>query len=59
MIAPELLEILACPICESRPRLELSGEMLVCTQCRRSFPIVDGIPHLLPESAIEPPGEAE
>lgn len=56
MIAPELLEILACPICESRPPLELRGEFLVCTACAKSFPIVDGIPHLLPESAIEPEG---
>lgn len=47
-----LLELLACPLEESRPPLRLEGERLVCDSCRRAFPIVGGIPHLLPENAI-------
>lgn len=50
----ELIELLACPICEDRPALRREGgEILACTACERRYPIVDGIPHLLPESALE------
>jgi uncharacterized protein YbaR (Trm112 family) len=57
MIDPELLAILACPLCEERPPLELVEDTLVCTQCGSRFPIEDGIPRLLPEDAI-PPSES-
>ena len=53
MISPELLEVLACPCCDDRPALQLAGDDLLCSQCNRRYPIVDGIPQLLPESAIE------
>lgn len=52
MIDPTLLAILACPLCENHPHLRLDGLNLVCDQCHHAFPIVDGIPHLLPESAV-------
>jgi len=58
MIDEKLLEILACPICDERPPLKLVGAYLVCTVCGSGFPIVDDIPHLLPESAL-PPQELE
>lgn len=51
---PTLLEILACPVCEDRPPLREESDSLVCTVCSRTYPIVNGIPHLLPESAREP-----
>lgn len=54
MIDPELLSILACPVCDDRPPLRLSGEYLVCTVAGHGFRIVDGIPHLLPEDVIAP-----
>lgn len=54
MIDPKLLDILACPRCEPRPPLELYGSILVCTVCRHGYRIVNGIPHLLAEEAIEP-----
>lgn len=54
MIDPKLLELLACPICPNRPPLEEREGWLVCTACRRSYPIREGIPDLLPESAVEP-----
>lgn len=54
MIDEALLQILACPNCESRPPLLEAGDFLECSACRRRYPIVDGIPDLLPESAIKP-----
>ena len=42
------LELLRCPTCRSR----LEGEAeLRCTGCGRSYPVVDGIPRLLDETA--------
>jgi hypothetical protein len=54
MIDPKLLEILACPACDDRPPVRLEGETLVCDQCRRVYPIRDGIPEMLVESATIP-----
>jgi uncharacterized protein YbaR (Trm112 family) len=52
MINPELLRILACPMCKSDLRLEKSE--LICIKCGRRYPIKDGIPHLLPDELREP-----
>ena len=54
MISPDLLEILACPVC--RKPLVLRGEdALKCNECKRVYPIRNGIPILLePEATIEP-----
>ncbi|MFN4033073.1 MAG: Trm112 family protein [Fimbriimonadales bacterium] len=52
VLTPELLAILACPACEERPPLELRGDYLVCAQCRRAYPIRDGIPTLLEEESL-------
>ena len=54
MINPQLLEILACPACKTQVKLE--ADRLVCVQCRRRYPIRDGIPVMLVEEA-EPPSE--
>ena len=54
MIDPKLLEILACPACESRPPVKLEHEMLVCTECGRRYPIRDGIPIMLVDQAVLP-----
>jgi len=45
-ISRELLKILACPLCKGE--LKLKGEELVCRKCSQRYPIVDGIPYLLP-----------
>jgi uncharacterized protein YbaR (Trm112 family) len=50
----KLLDILACPLDDERPPLVLNGDHLVCTVCGSAFPIRNGIPDLLPESAIPP-----
>jgi uncharacterized protein YbaR (Trm112 family) len=46
-ISPELLKILACPMCKKK--VELKGEELVCVECGRRYPIKDGIPNMLPD----------
>lgn len=53
MISPDLLEILACPVC--RKPLVLRGEdSLKCNECQRVYPIRNGIPILLEaEATIE------
>jgi len=52
LIDPELLKILGCPLHDERPPFQLEGDYLVCTLEGHGFPIVDGIPHLLPENVI-------
>lgn len=54
MIDPQLLSVLACPVCDERPPLREEGEYLVCTKQGHAFPVRQGIPHLLPEDAIAP-----
>jgi uncharacterized protein YbaR (Trm112 family) len=54
----ELLEILACPSDDHAPLREdwVDGrEVLVCTVCRSSFPVEDGIPVLLRDDATPGP----
>lgn len=54
MIDPKLLELLACPACDDRPPLRQEGDALVCDECRRRYPIRDGLPEVLVESATLP-----
>lgn len=49
MIDKELLAILACPACKSD--VELNDEKIVCTKCKRRYPIKDGIPIMLIDEA--------
>ena len=58
MIDRELLEILACPACKKPLTLQEEAQKLTCGNCRRSYPIRDGIPILLIDEAIvEDPSE--
>ncbi len=50
----EWLSILACPVCDERPKLEKRGDLLICTLRGHGFMIVDGIPQMLPENALPP-----
>ena len=54
MIDKFLLEVLACPRCDSRPPVELKGSLLVCTECGYGYKIIDDIPQMLVEDAIPP-----
>ena len=54
----ELLEILACPSDDHAPLREETRDgkdVLVCTACRSTFPIEDGIPVLLRDDATPGP----
>ena len=53
MIDSDFLKILGCPLHPERPPFEQHGAYLVCTVSGHGFPVVDGIPHLLPENVIE------
>ncbi|MBL7032895.1 MAG: Trm112 family protein [Candidatus Delongbacteria bacterium] len=52
-ISEELLQILACPQCHGSLRPE--EEDLICDACRLAWPIVDGIPDFMPDSARKVP----
>ena len=56
MVDPRLIEILACPACDDRPPVRLVEEGLACDSCGRVYPINDGIPEMLVESALFPDG---
>ena len=47
MISRELLDILVCPACKTKVVLE--QDRLVCHNCRRKYPIRDGVPVMLIE----------
>lgn len=55
-LAPELLEVLACPACRAQLALDYEGSELVCTSgaCGLAYPIRDGIPVLLVDEARRP-----
>jgi len=50
-IDPELLEILACPVCKTPVEVVRDGAGLRCGQCRRVYPVQDDIPVMLVEEA--------
>jgi hypothetical protein len=64
-VDPTLLEILACPDTHHAPLdYDESKQTLTCTECRRVFPIRDGLPVLLLDEAVpaddtQPPGRSE
>jgi tetraacyldisaccharide 4'-kinase len=53
-ISTELLEILACPKCKKQVTLQQTdgSETIVCSDCRLSYPVRDGIPVMLIDEAI-------
>ena len=57
MIDKELLEILACPQCKGKVKLE--ADRIICQnpQCRRRYPIRSGIPVMLIDEAEKPQGK--
>jgi len=52
-----LLDILACPICKHYPlelrvfieKEEIDEGILLCSKCGRWYPILETIPHMLPD----------
>ena len=53
-VDPQLLEILACPLCKTAVTLTPDGKGLVCGTCRRRYPVLDDIPIMLVEEATLP-----
>jgi uncharacterized protein YbaR (Trm112 family) len=51
LVDQKLIDMLACPACEDRPKLKLEGNVLYCEKCRREYPIEDDIPVMLVERA--------
>ncbi|MBM3933964.1 MAG: Trm112 family protein [SAR202 cluster bacterium] len=53
---PELVKILACPVCRGTLKLQVTTEedgevvegTLTCQSCKEAYPIKDTIPNLLP-----------
>jgi uncharacterized protein YbaR (Trm112 family) len=56
MISQDLLDLLRCPLDPNQTRLESGADGLVCQRCRLTFPVREGIPSMLVEEAILPPG---
>tara|TARA_Y100000758_G_C15835095_1_gene343455 strand:+ start:109 stop:297 length:189 start_codon:yes stop_codon:yes gene_type:complete len=62
-LKPELIDILACPICKNTLDLsidktdtdtdEIIAGTLSCGECNEKYPIVDTIPNLLPPDLRE------
>ncbi len=48
-MSPETLQILACPICRGELTQISETLPLDCKTCNRTYPVVDGIPVLLPD----------
>ncbi|MBI1756419.1 MAG: Trm112 family protein [Fimbriimonas ginsengisoli] len=45
------MDDLACPVCPQRPPLFQRDNELVCRECGRVYPVVDGIPRLTPDQS--------
>jgi uncharacterized protein YbaR (Trm112 family) len=50
---PSVIASLACPACHGG--VALVGGSLVCQNCGRAYPIVDGIPVLIADRAVSIP----
>jgi uncharacterized protein YbaR (Trm112 family) len=48
---PQLLEILACPVCKTDVKLTADEKGLKCVKCHRVYPIQDDIPVMLIDEA--------
>lgn len=64
VLDPQLMQILACPCDEHAPLhtglpSDPAADALTCTRCRRSFPVVDGIPVLLLDDAFYDPAPSD
>lgn len=56
MIPQDLLDILVCPACKKALVLRENPASLKCGECRRVYPIQDGIPILLLDAATTEAG---
>ena len=45
----KLLDVLVCPLCKKK--VEKKGMFIICKKCKLAYPIISGIPDMLPEDA--------
>ncbi len=45
VVSDELLDMLSCPECDGK--FLDKDKFLVCRECKRKFPVEDGVPNLL------------
>lgn len=50
-VAPELLEILVCPVTKTTLRYDKEAQELISDAAGLAYPIRDGIPIMLPDEA--------
>ena len=50
-ITEEFVEMLICPACKGKVRLKEDGSAIKCVECRRAYPITNGIPAMVVEEA--------
>ena len=50
-LSDELLALLVCPKCRGDLRYDRAAETLICEACALRYPVVDGVPVMLPEEA--------
>jgi len=50
-VSPDLLEILACPVCLEPVKLTADSSGLRCAKCHRVYPIRQDIPIMLVDEA--------
>lgn len=46
------IEGVTCPKCNGNLE-KIKGEVLICTECNRWYPVIDDIPHMLPDELRE------
>ncbi len=51
MIDSKLLDVLACPACRGDVEYDVKNEKLICTECKKVYPVVNGIPVMLVEKS--------
>jgi uncharacterized protein len=57
-LKPQLLEVLACPVCIAPVRELPDDRGIECSACGRVYPVRDGFPVMLPEEATPPKNSA-
>lgn len=55
ILPPELLELLACPVCHGRLVALPDDNGFQCASCQRVYPVRDNLPILLVEEATNAP----
>ena len=55
-VPKELLEILACPLCQEEVKPTEDGSGLKCAKCGRIYPVKGDIPIMLVTEAVIDPG---